>query len=562
MHEHVFDPAHLPTLLIVGGAILAGSLGARVFQKLRIPQVVGYIAIGALIGKSGLKLIGDAQIRSLLSVNFVALGIIGFMIGGELHLQVFKKYGRQFFAILFAEGLTAFVLVGLLVTALTYGLLRDASTAIAFGLVLGAIASATAPAATVDVLWEYKTRGVLTTTVLAIVALDDGLALVLYSLASGGAMLVTGGGASQLGESLLHTGYELGGALVLGVLSGLGFNQLLRRTHDYDKMLTFILGVLTLVLGLSLALKVDLILAAMALGMTLVNLAPHRSREAFDLMGRFAAPIYVVFFVFVGARLSVRGLPGWMWVIAIAYVIGRTAGKMTGAWAGAKWSGAPESVRKYLGLCLFSQAGVAIGLAILASIRFSGIKLGGVVLGDAIVMIVTTTTFLVQIIGPPCVKLAVKWAGEIGLDVTEQDLVNSYTVRDALNAAAPTFMAQTSLKDVLRTIAETDARAYPVLTAEGQIAGLITMDDLKYCFANPSMVDWLVAADVMRMAPETTSPDTPLADALQHMQQQGFDCLPVTEPGGQGRYQGLLESRGVKKMISQEVLRRRAQGEA
>jgi Kef-type K+ transport system membrane component KefB len=406
-------PSSLPVLLVIGCAVFFGSLGARIFQWLRIPQVVGYIVIGIVIGRSGLGLIDADTVTRLQPLNFFALGVIGFMIGGELHRNVFRKHGSQFLKILLSEGLSAFVAVGLLTGVLTYAFTHDLRISVSLGLLLGAIASATAPAATVDVLWEYRTRGILTTTVLAIVALDDALGLFLYSFASSIATLLLGTGGGSALASFGRAGYELGGALVLGACVGLVLNVLMRRLTGPDKALTLIVGALALLLGVAIAVDVDVILAAMVLGMTLVNLAPHRSRETFGIMEQFSPPIYALFFVFVGARLTVTGMPGWMWVLAVTYVAGRTMGKMLGANLGARWGKAPESVRKYLGLCLFSQAGVAIGLSILAGIRFSETALGDQSLGSTIVLIVTATTFLVQIIGPPAVKIAVKKGGEV-----------------------------------------------------------------------------------------------------------------------------------------------------
>ncbi len=208
--DQSFHLQHVPILLIIGSAIFGGSIGARIFQKLRIPQVVGYIIIGLIVGRSGFGLIGEEEIQNLLPFNFFALGIIGFMIGGELHRHTFKKFGRQFLKILLAEGLTAFAFVTLLTGLLAWLISGNFLIGLSFGLILGAIASATAPAATVDVLWEYKTRGILTTTVLAIVALDDGLALLLYSFASSVALRLSGADEASFLVGFLHTFYEIG----------------------------------------------------------------------------------------------------------------------------------------------------------------------------------------------------------------------------------------------------------------------------------------------------------------------------------------------------------------
>jgi len=542
---------HAPVLLLIGLAVFFGTMGARIFQWLRIPQVVGYIVIGLLVGRSGLKLLNQQTISGLQPFNFFALGVIGFMIGGELHRDVFKKYGKQFLIVLLSEGLGSFFVVGVTTTLVAFIATGDARLAVALGMVLGAISSATAPAATVDVLWEYKSRGPLTTTVFAIVALDDGLALMLYAVAASLATGLVGQGSHSIWYSLAVSGYEIVGAVALGVTAGVGLNATLRWSRGPDKALTFIIGTLASILGVAIVAKVDLILAAMALGVTIGNLAPRRSRASFDIIERFSPPIYVLFFVVVGARLNLSGMPGWMAILAGMYVIGRTVGKMGGAYLGARWAKTTGSVRKYLGLCLFSQAGVAIGLAILASISFPP------PMGDAIIIIVTTTTFLVQVIGPPSVKVAIEKAGEVGLNITEEDLVRQYRASDLMDPEAPTFKAGAPLAEILVTIATTDATAYPVVDDGGKLLGMITLSDLKTLFSMEGLGDWLVAYDLMRSVPDQVTADTAAEEAMTRMKEQQLDYLVVVESLESRRCVGMVESAAVSRRLSHEVIRRR-----
>ncbi len=544
---------HLPVLFLIGLALYFGTAGARIFQKLHIPQVVGYIVIGVIVGRSGFRLIDSDTISALQPFNFFALGIIGFMIGGELHRAVFKRYGKQFLVVLLAEGLGAFILVGLATTLVSWVATGDAVQSVALGLVLGAISSATAPAATVDVLWEYRSRGPLTTTVFAIVALDDGLALMLYAVASSLAAGLVGSGSVSFTHALATSGYELGGALAVGIVAGVVLNWTLRWSRDPDKALTFIVGTLAAILGFAIALDVDLILAAMALGVTITNLAPRRSRRSFEIIERFAPPIYVLFFVVVGARLNVSSMPLWMAGLAVAYVVARTAGKMIGAYLGARWSGAAETVRKYLGLCLFSQAGVAIGLSILASMSFHGS------MGNAIILIVTTTTFLVQIIGPPSVKVAIEKAGEVGLNVTEEHLMREYKAKDMVDAEAAKLSAGTHLKTILQTIAEADVLACPVVDDKDRVIGVVALDDLKQTFVMQDLSDWLVAYDLMRSVPDWVTEETSLEEALTRMKEQGLDYLVVVDDAENRHYRGLLGYNRVLRRLSREVVERRKQ---
>jgi Kef-type K+ transport system membrane component KefB len=399
---HKEEPTDL--LLMFGIAGLAGLLAGKVFQRLRIPRVVGYIVAGVVLGSSLLNVIPLQQVADLAPFTDFALALIGFMIGGELKRSVFERFGKQMVLIMLAEGLAAFVLVGALVTWLTGNL--------ALGLLLGALSSATAPAATVDVLWEYRSRGPLTTTILGIVALDDALALILYGFAMAFASALLEGREVSLQTGLIRPLLEILGALALGFGTGWLATMVVRRLQDRDDLLALLVAVILLVAGLADWCGLSLILAEMALGVALTNLAPNSSRKAFEVVKGVTPPIYILFFILVGARLQVGLLPQ-MGLLGLVYVFGRTAGKMAGSWLGANATHADPAVRKYLGFALFSQAGVAVGLALAIAQQFHTGNAAAQETGTLVVNVIAATTFLVQIIGPPFVKFAISRAGEI-----------------------------------------------------------------------------------------------------------------------------------------------------
>ncbi|MCK4998943.1 MAG: cation:proton antiporter [Anaerohalosphaera sp.] len=545
------DFQHIPIILILGLAIFFGTVGARIFQKLRIPQVVGYIVIGLIIGEPLLKIVNSDVISKLDNFNMFALGIIGFMIGGELKFEIFRKYGKQFMAILFSEGLVTFGIVFLLVTITCRLVMPDCNWhfSIAMGLVLGAISSATAPAATVDVLWEYKTRGPLTQTVLAIVALDDGLALLIFGFASSAASALTGSGQASLLSSILTPFYEIIGAIILGVLTGIVLVFVLKYIMEPDKILAFTLASVMLIIGLSNALHVDSILSAMALGATIANGLPKRSKSTFDLVGKFTPPIYVLFFVLVGAGMQLGAMKSWVIILALVYVVGRTAGKFFGSWFGAKISHAPDVVRKYCGLCLFSQAGVAVGLSIVASHRFD------TVMGNTIVLIVTGTTFLVQIIGPPCVKIAVHKAGEVNRNITEKDLIKSYAVGDVMDTSPATMSQSLPLDKMLNTFCNTDAVYFPVTDNNDKLVGIITIDSIKESFVHQENIPWALACDMMLPVEDVFSESTSLQEALRQMKSCNQETLCVIRPDT-NKLLGVINTRKVNRKVSAEILRR------
>ncbi|MFO7676414.1 MAG: cation:proton antiporter [bacterium] len=534
---------HFNILLTIALAVLLGTVGARLFKRFRIPQVVAYILIGLGLGSSGLGVIDGATIEGLAPLSLLALGIIGFMIGGELKLSVFRRHGRKAIIILLAEGLGAFVVVTVLVGLVTRNW--------ALALVLGAIASATAPAATVNVLWEYRALGPLTTMILAIVALDDGLALVLFGFASAIAKTLLGGGGFSV-MTVLRPLYDIAGSVVLGGAVAVGFHLVQRRMREKELALAFALGAILLLVGVAEAARVDLILAAMVFGSVFVNIAGKPGEDVFGIVQRFAPPIYVLFFVLVGAHIRIGSLSWGIGVVALLYVAGRTAGKMAGVWLGGRIAGAAEVVRKYLGFGLLAQAGVAIGLAILSSHTFADHP----EVAAAVVAVVTTTTFLLELIGPPAVRYAVSKAGEVGRNVTEDDLLESFRVRDAMKTDQPAIRLHASLNEVLDTVARGDAVYFPVVDDGGDLRGVITLEGLKATLNMPHVGPLLVAQDLMDETHYTVTPQESLREARQVMRDRRRDYLAVVEPGTQ-RLVGFLIERQVQRALEEEIARRR-----
>lgn len=555
-------PGHLSLnwVLLFGLIILGGAFGARLFQKLHIPQVVGCIVVGILLGDV-LGLITPETIESLEPFTMFALGIIGFLIGAELKSDILKKYGRQFFIILLAQGMGTFFLVmvggSMVVWFALPWVVQDVAqmdrlcVSIAMGLVLGAIASATAPAATVNVLWEYKTRGPLTTAVLAIVALDDALALLLYRGAATGAKALMGTSQSSVLSTMLLLLGEIVGAIMLGVLAGILLYFLLKFVRADDKVLEFSLASLLLVVGISMIPKIDPILPAMALGITVANLMPRQSKVTFKLVEKFAPPIYISFFVLAGAHMQFGKVGLWMVAIVAVYVVCRAAGKVAGSWFGARYSGAPAVVRKYLGICLLPQAGVAIGLAILAKQQFSA------ELGNVIIMVVMTATFLMEIIGPMLVKVGVERAGEVGMNVTEEDLIKTYTVKDVMDDEPTSIAQDLPLHQILEIFSTSDSEYYPVIDGQSRITGVITIAGIKEMFANQDVAGWLLACDVAEQVLDKTTPNKPLEEAIEWMRRYDLESMPVVPDEDSDKLVGVLNYRKTLRNISAEVLHRR-----
>lgn len=398
-------------VLIIGLAILAGYTAGTLCKKINQPQVVGWILAGVFLGKSGVNIIDLSLLDVLEPIIFVVLSLIGFDIGGELNIRMIGRLGKSIALISVFEALGAFILVTGAVTLLTGELWM--------GLIFGGISIATDPAATTDVLREYRSRGPLTSTVFAVVGIDDAIAIILYALAAGLAVELLVGGSISFLSIIAGPLEEIFLALLFGGVIGVIFAYVTKVTNGKMETLLLSFGMILVICGLSRELGFSYILASMAMGAVFVNL-PFSNKKCFKLVSDAKPPLYILFFVFVGARLQID-LLFKIGAIGVLYVIFRTAGKGAGSLLGAKISGrlgyldkqTREPIEKYFWLCLFSQAGVAIGLAIEATHTFSGIGGIGPEFATTVITIITGTTLVLNIIGLPAVRHAVIKSGEV-----------------------------------------------------------------------------------------------------------------------------------------------------
>jgi Kef-type K+ transport system membrane component KefB len=396
-----------PNIITTIGLLIAITfLGSKIFQRMGLPQVVGFIVMGVLLGTSFFNLIPIELTEELTFISEIALGLIGFDMGSHLRMDELRKMGRSILLILLFESLGTF----LLVSTGIYWITGSLHTALLFG----AISSATAPAATVDVLAEYDSKGPLTTSLITVVGLDDALSLILYCLAAAYAeSLLTGAGIPSFAQIIQLPLVELGGSLVIGAAAGWLLNLILGRMKSMHDSMAISIGFVFLCVGLSQALGFSLILTTMVMGFVVVNFDGEHGRCIRFTIEQAGPVIYVLFFALVGARFQIRLLPT-MGLLGLAYVFLRSTGKYIGAWIGGTVGGAATQVRSNLGLGLLSQAGVAIGLAIASGNRFSALGPEGEALGALIISVITATTFIVQIFGPIGVKFAITRAGEVG----------------------------------------------------------------------------------------------------------------------------------------------------
>ena len=403
-----------PNIVTTIGLLIALTfLGSKLFQRLGLPQVVGFIVMGVLLGTSFLNLVPMELTKELTFISEIALGLIGFDMGSHLQVDELRKKGRSILMILLFESLGTFILV----TGGIYLVTNSLHTA----LLLGAISWGTAPAATVDVLAEYDAKGPLTTSLIAVVGLDDAFSLLLYCLAAAYAeSVMTGTGIPSLVQIAELPVIEIGGSLIIGIVAGFLLNIILKRMKSLHDSMAVSIGFVLICVGLSEALGFSLILTTMVMGFIVINFDGENGRCIRFTIEQAGPVIYVLFFALVGARFQISLLPT-MGFLGVAYVLLRSFSKYAGAWIGGAVGKAEPQVKKYLGLGLLSQAGVAIGLAIASSNRFSALGAEGEALGALIISVITATTFIVQLFGPIGVKFAITRAGEVGQANTGSD---------------------------------------------------------------------------------------------------------------------------------------------
>lgn len=376
--------------------LFAGLISAKLIKKLRLPDVTGYLLGGLLIGPYLLGILSAEAAEGLAIISDMALGFIAFTVGGEFKFSYFKRVGATPIVIAFFESIIAvlFVTLGLLV----------AGCELPFAIVLGAIAAATAPAATVMVIKQYKARGPVTETLLSVVAIDDAVALVAFGFAVAIAGTLNSTESVSLLASIAAPVVEVLLAVGLGIGIGFVFTFALRFFPHRDARLALVIAFVFLGSALATALNVSALLLCMALGATFTNLS-RTSAEVYSLCDQLTPPLFMMFFVLSGADLNITVLPS-IGLIGVVYVLLRVAGKWSGAALGAKLMKAPETVCRYLGPALIPQAGVAIGLTFVAQTVVPQYA-------ETIRAVILCGTLIYELVGPAITKKTLQKAGEI-----------------------------------------------------------------------------------------------------------------------------------------------------
>lgn len=386
-------------ILSLGFILLAGLFASKLIRRLKLPIVTAYLLLGILIGPSALNLVSHNILAASGLITNVVLGFIAFSLGQNFLISTFRRIGRPVLWISILEATGAWILV-------TFVFLIILKQPLYIALLFGAIASATAPATTMMVVREYKAKGSFTDTLLGVVAIDDAWCLVIFaiSLAISKAIIIHHPSNVFLFEVISRSFLEIFGAFALGSLTAILLAYLSRYAVTPMDMLIYTLGFILLNTGLAIYFHISVLLTNMLLGAVLVNI--HKvSFKFFDTLRTVDSPLYLIFFVLAGANLEL-GLIGKLSILGGAYMLFRCIGKVGGAMLGGYISHAPSRITKYIGLGLLPQAGVALGVALVAKSSFPEV-------GGLIFSVIVATTVVYELIGPLATKFALKRAGEI-----------------------------------------------------------------------------------------------------------------------------------------------------
>ena len=392
----------------MGILILTGLLFSKLCKLVKLPNVTGYLVGGLLVGPAvlgaiGIPIITDEFLLEMNSVSEVALGFIAFTIGTQFKFDYFKRVGAGPIVIAIFDALVAVLFVFL-------GMVFIAKTDVAFALVLSAIAAATAPAATLMVIKQYKADGEVTKNLMSVVALDDAVALIIFGIMVAIANAINGT-TTNIAWTIASPFVEVFASLGIGFVVGILMSLLLKWFTGRSNRISVICAVILIVVSLETVitfLNLSTLLACMMMGAVFTNTTKNSSvNTIMELCDRFTPPLLILFFTVSGASLKLNVLLT-VGLVGVIYIIFRVVGKIVGSYFGAVITKSPTTVKKWLGLTLIPQAGVAIGLTIVA---------GNVVpeYANEIRAVVLCATLIYELTGPAITKFALKKAGEITL---------------------------------------------------------------------------------------------------------------------------------------------------
>jgi NhaP-type Na+/H+ or K+/H+ antiporter/CBS domain-containing protein len=564
---------HIAVLLLVG--FLFGEAAGR----LLLPKVSGYILAGIFLKLDLLPLVPPDFHHQAEFFTNIALAFITFSVGGSLLASKMRRLGRVVLGIaLFEAGFAViFVMMGFLgISILFPAVLPPSWVALALpgSLLLATFASPTDPATTLAVIHEYQAVGDVASSILGVAALDDAMGIIIFSVGvSVAELMVARQGLSIVSTFLLPVG-EIVGGIVIGVLVGWGFNQMIRRLPQIGKgtVVVVALGSMSLCFSLAHMLHTDELLASMAMGCVVANFNPQQ-HALFQILEDYVEElVFVLFFTLSGMYFQLSALTS-AYPFILVFVVFRCLGKLGGASLGARLSGASTAVRRFTGLGLLPQGGIVIGLALLvkANPAFSEIA-------SLFMSIVIGATVVHELLGPISVKIGLQRAGEVRLsrmrtaregaphvgagespatsgDFFFMDLLHNHTVRELKErlGSAATIYEDMTLHQFKSLFLTTAQDYFPVVNRQGRFVGIFSLDDVRSLLWETDADELILVKDIATRDVIFTTPEESLSTVFFKFAQKNLGSIPVLEGEEQDRFLGMLRHKDVLDFYRQKV---------
>jgi Kef-type K+ transport system membrane component KefB/predicted transcriptional regulator len=552
-------------LLSVGVVLSAAILGGLSAQRFHLPQVTAYLLVGMLLGPHMLSVIPERDLEHLEPVGKLAMSLVLLNLGCHFTPDHVRRVARRLPQLTLGDAGATFLLV-------TLGL-KLLGQPWAACLLFGSLSVATAPATTTLVMKEVRSEGPVTEYALAMVALNNLLAIVLFEVLLGAIRVNQGvSHAESLLFELRRIAADLGGSLALGILAGVATGYLC-GLWPQSRWLLLLFAVTTLALGICTHMQIPYLLTFLAMGLTVARTSDHTGAIVKEL-DRTTDLLCVVFFVIHGAHLDLGALRA-AGILGIGYIVLRLIGKWGGSYLAADPHVDGPQVRRWLGGALLSQAGTAIALSAVAASSQSG--LGET--GRTIQTVILGTVVFFEIAGPILLRYAVLQAGEVPLDQvihhttttpweefralwnrTQSSLglnpwrartAEDITVGELMRRGVRTIPAAASFEEVVNFMEQSHDNTFPVVDEEGSLVGIIRYNDLRDALFDPELGSLVCAADLAISTPWHLSHDAPLSEAIEILRVGDDDCVPVATAQAPYRFAGVVRRRDLFRYVFQ-----------
>ena len=555
----------IPTLYLGALLILCLMMG-RFVSHFRVPKVTGYLLAGILLSPSAINIFSnvlsqriDGSICELRFLCDLALGLIAFSIGGEFQNERFKKMGKKVITISLCETFATFFLV--------FCSLFFFTTNLPVAICLGILSIATAPAATLLVLREYDSEGVVTNSLLILTGLNNFICLTLFTICFPTVMALSHG---ESFTTFILTLFSSLGSMLVSLAAGFILGFLLsifeKRITKANELIVLTVGTIILGIGLAQMLNVSPLLVNLVMGATVINIA-KKGKMLFEEIQRIDLPIYAAFFALSGASLHWE-LLSVVGGVGVLYVAGRIAGKVLGVFYGAVQARASQSLKRYGGCGLLAQAGVALGLALLIEDRDQK-------LGEIVSTTIFSTVIVFEILGPLAVRWSVVKSGEVkviklihrdegtpfrdtfreiilrlrhslGIPLWKsKQFTGEVLVEHVMRTHVEVIHEETHLDQILKVIEHSRYNLFPVVNEIGEFTGMISFQDIRDVLYDGIMKDLVIAKDVANPAGPFIHSKATINEALDLFEVEKIDLLPVIDDQKTKHLIGVLTQRDV-----------------